>query len=153
MDNAKIQAMIDELQSMLTTETTVTEGAEISTPEEVENTGVEQKNTEVVETHIEPVDPQTNGTKDDVTPKVDATFEEPTNAQETQGTQEDNGTNYDQMFASYDKRLLEQAMEIDKLKLFCSEIGTRLELVSEITDKVVTVDHDSLLTDSIKLLV
>jgi len=159
MDRAKIQAMIDELTSMLG-EPDVAEGGENSEAPAQDGQQVEQETTEVPvdesgatdEGHI---DPQTNGApvEDDVTPKVDAEFTAPADGVETVGTQNDNGTNYDAMFASYEKRLSDQAVEIDKLKVFCAEIGTRLELVQEITDKVTTVDHDSLLTDSIKLLV
>jgi hypothetical protein len=100
------------------------------------------------------IEPQTNGAiTDDVTPKVNTTFEESTNASEVIGTEQVLEANVDQRFATMQTQITEMKIGFDKMQVALAEILTRIELVQEVTDKVTTVDHDSLLTESIRLLV
>lgn len=100
------------------------------------------------------IEPQTNGKiTDDVTPKVDVEFEEDTTAEETIGVEEVLSANLDQRFATIATDYAKLKAEMDKMKVVLSEIMTRIELVQEITDKVTTVDHDTLLSESIKLMI
>lgn len=100
------------------------------------------------------IEPQTNGKiTDDVTPEVDVAFEQSTTATETAGVEQVLEANLDQRFATMLKNYTEVKAEVDKMKVVLSEIMTRIELVQEVTDKVTTVDHDTLLSESIKLMV
>lgn len=99
------------------------------------------------------IEPQTNGKiTDDITPKVDTQFEESTDAQETVGVDQLLSSNIDVRFATFQGEYDNLKMEVDKLKVAMAEILTRIELVQEVTDKVVTVDHDSLLGEAVRLL-
>lgn len=100
------------------------------------------------------IEPQTNGKiTDKVVPGVDTGFEQSTTATETDGVEQVLAANFDQRFATILTQYTELKMEMDKMKVALSEIMTRIELVQEVTDKVTTVDHDTLLTESIKLLI
>lgn len=115
-------------------------GKEINDNDELE----EQKN----------IEPQTNGKiTDDVKPGVKSEFEEPASGTETIGVEGVLAANLDQRFATLTAENQKLAAEMDKMKIALSEILTRIDLVQEVTDKVTTVDHDTLLSESIKLLV
>lgn len=100
------------------------------------------------------IEPQTNGkVTDSVKPGVDVAFEQSTTATETAGVEQVLSANFDQRFATFTTELTNLKVEMDKMKVALSEILTRIELVQEVTDKVTTVDHDTLLSESIKLLI
>lgn len=100
------------------------------------------------------IEPQTNGKiTDDVKPGVSSEFEEATTATETAGVEQVLAANFDQRFATILTQYTELKVEMDKMKVALAEIMTRIELVQEVTDKVATIDHDTLLSESIKLLV
>jgi len=162
MSEQEIRSAIEALQKMLPVEqvaTSVEHGTETSEDVDGYQGGTSSTDTNAEEdtttdTTDENIEPQTNGKlTDDVTPKVDATFEQSTNAQEVNGVEQMLGANLDQRFATMQKELTETRIELDKVKVVLSEILTRIELVQEVTDRVTTVDHDSLLSESIKLLV
>lgn len=152
---AEAEAMPDE-----TTESATTTGAEETSenPPDAETTGEENTEPELNENgEIEEqaqIEPQTNGKiTDDVTPSVNTTFEESTAATETMGVEQVLEANLDQRFATMLKNYTDIKAEVDKMKVVLSEIMTRIELVQEVTDKVTTVDHDTLLSESIKLMI
>lgn len=152
---AEAEAMPDE-----TTESATTTGAEqpSENQENTEPTGEESAEPELTENGEveEPaqIEPQTNGKiTDDVTPSVNTTFEESTTATETKGVEQVLEANLDQRFATMLKNYSDVKAEVDKMKVVLSEIMTRIELVQEVTDKVTTVDHDTLLSESIKLMI
>lgn len=100
------------------------------------------------------IEPQTNGKiTDNVEPGVDSTFQEATTATETAGVEQVLAANFDQRFATILTQYTELKVEFDKMKVALAEIMTRIDLVQEVTDKVTTVDHDTLLSESISLLV
>ena len=107
----------------------------------------------------EDIDPQPNGEiQPDVTevqPAVKSEFVDtpPVPAVEPVGVEEPLTSNIDERFATAFQQYQEVKQELDKLKVAINEIMTRVDLVQEVTDKVATVDHDTLLTESIKLLV
>lgn len=117
------------------------------------------------------IEPQTNGAITDdipaanvdenspslsvaVVPGPKSKFEESTAALEVAGTEAAVTVNYDEKFATIAKEYALLMGKIDKLEVAMSQILTRIDLVQEVTDKVVApVTHDSLLAESIKLLV
>lgn len=100
------------------------------------------------------IEPQTNGkVTDNIQAGVNTSFEESTVATETAGVEQVLQANFDQRFATMLTQYTELAAEMDKMKVALAEIMTRIELVQEVTDKVTTVDHDTLLSESIKLLI
>lgn len=100
------------------------------------------------------IEPQTNGKiTDDVKQGPDVAFEEPASGTETLGVEGVLSANLDQRFATLTASYQQLAAEMDKMKIALSEILTRIDLVQEVTDKVTTVDHDTLLSESIKLLI
>lgn len=121
-------------------------------PQNEENAEEVTENNELEE--AKQIEPQTNGKiTDKVKPGVESTFEENTTATETAGVEQVLAANFDQRFATMLTQYTELKVEMDKMKVALAEILTRIELVQEVTDKVTTVDHDTLLSESIKLLV
>lgn len=165
----KLQAQAESMPDD-TTESSTTTGTE-NTPPATDDTikGEKQVNDDPPSENIEEqqeitsdgeveepkqIEPQTNGKiTDDVTPSVDVSFEQSTTATETAGVEQVLSANLDQRFATMLKNYTDVKAEVDKMKVVLSEIMTRIELVQEVTDKVTTVDHDTLLSESIKLLV
>lgn len=108
------------------------------------------------------IEPQTNGEiTDDIPYKEDAKAgitEEPSGestsvAGEVVGFEDMLANNFDERWATIQSNYDILKAEQDKMKVALSEILTRIELVQNVTDKVTTIDHDTLLTESIKLLV
>lgn len=150
---SKLQSQADSMPDD-TSESPTTTSSKETNPETKETPQPQEEtpNNEVEEsTQIEP---QTNGkVTDDITPKLDTSFQESTTATETVGVEQMLSANFDKRFATILTQYTELKMEVDKMKVALSEILTRIELVQEVTDKVTTVDHDSLLSESIKLLI
>lgn len=155
----KLQEQADSMPDE-TTESATTTGAEETSenpvnnePESAETTEPELNENGEIEESAQ-IEPQTNGKiTDDVSPSVNTAFEESTEATEVQGVEQVLEANLDQRFATMLKNYTDVKAEVDKMKVVLSEIMTRIELVQEVTDKVTTVDHDTLLTESIKLLI
>lgn len=101
------------------------------------------------------IEPQTNGKiTDDIAPGVDVAFEQSTTATEVSGAEQVISANIDERFATVLQEITTLKMEQDKINVAMSQILTRIELVQEVTDKVVSpISHDTLLTDAVKLLV
>lgn len=116
------------------------------------------------------IEPQTNGAITDdvpaanqdenspalataVVPGPKSVYEAPTNAVEVVGTELPVTVNYDEKFATIAKEYAVLAGAIDKLNVQMAQILTRIDLVQEVTDKVVTPDHDTFLTQAVNLLV
>lgn len=116
------------------------------------------------------IEPQTNGPITDnvekanvdenspalataVVPGPKSNFEAPTTAVEVVGTELPVTVNYDEKFATIAKEYAVLAGAIDKLNVQMAQILTRIDLVQEVTDKVVTPDHDTFLTQAVNLLV
>lgn len=128
-----------------------------------DNTNIDTENTNINEPQLtetgeinEPanIEPQTNGKKtDSIVAGVKSSFEEETTATETIGVEQLLSANFDERFGTLTNELSDIKIEMDKMKVALSEILTRIDLVQEVTDKVTTVDHDTLLSESIKLLI
>lgn len=88
-----------------------------------------------------------------VVPGPKSVYENPTNAVEVVGTELPVTVNYDEKFATIAKEYAVLAGAIDKLNVQMAQILTRIDLVQEVTDKVVTPDHDTFLTQAVNLLV
>lgn len=117
------------------------------------------------------IEPQTNGPITDDVPKTanqdegspalatavvpgpKSVYENPTNAVEVVGAEQPVTFNYDEKFATIAKEYAVLAGAIDKLNVQMAQILTRIDLVQEVTDKVVTPDHDTFLTQAVSLLV
>lgn len=161
---AQADAMPDDSGENPASTTTESGGEDVEKKPATDSKDGTAKDSEMAETQEETsdgeveeqkqIEPQTNGKiTDDVTPKVDTQFENPAPMEEPNGVEQVLHANFDQRFATFTKELAILKSEMDKMKVVLSEIMTRIELVQEVTDKVTTVDHESLLTESIKLLV
>ena len=142
-----------------TSESTDSEDTSSASASESEADTSENPATDTLEPESESIDPQPNGEiQSDVTevqPAVKSEFVDtpPVPAVEPVGVEEPLTSNIDERFATAFQQYQEVKQELDKLKVAINEIMTRVDLVQEVTDKVATVDHDTLLTESIKLLV
>jgi len=146
MDNEQIRMLIANLQSQLTDENVVNDVVE---------TGVTDTTTVVEENNPQDENITNGGLEDDtvIVNAVDTTFEETSTDVEVIGVDELLSQSIDLRLATMQGEIDKVKTENDKLKVALSQILSRISLVETVTDKVVTVDTDTLLTDSIKMLI
>ena len=155
----KLQEQADGMEDETSDTSESTDSEDTSSASESEADTSENPDTDTLEPESESIDPQPNGEiQSDVTevqPAVKSEFVDtpPVPAVEPVGVEEPLTSNIDERFATAFQQYQEVKQELDKLKVAINEIMTRVDLVQEVTDKVATVDHDTLLTESIKLLV
>ncbi|MCL2311006.1 MAG: hypothetical protein FWC41_00745 [Firmicutes bacterium] len=149
MTNEQINQLILALQSQLKAEessdNTQEEGQESNNNNQEES---QESKGEEVETNGNPLNDN-----EEIKQGIDANFEENINIQEPKGADEILTQSIDLRFGTYESKLQQCREEIDKLKVALNMIMTRIDLVEDVTDKFIEVDSDSLLTESIKLLV
>ena len=148
MTNEQLQTIIDLLQKQMQTDPE-------NAPQEPENELATDTTELTADITNGAIKDNTDAIKDneDITDALKTDYEETAQAQETTGAQEVLAQSIDERFATYEAKLTQALISIDALQVDLARIMTHIDLIEDVTDNFVTIDHDALLTASIKSLI